>query len=51
MMRELVEPSGRGSRVTLDCEYDVPGGFLGKALNELYLERRSAREAEHSLQI
>ena len=50
VMRDIVEPRGSGSHVRLDFDYDVPGGLLGDLINELYLERRATREAEHSLQ-
>jgi uncharacterized membrane protein len=49
-MRQVVMPSDRGSRVVLNVDYDLPGGFLGDLLDRLYVERRNEREAEHSLQ-
>lgn len=49
-MAQHVHPEGKGSRVELDLDYDLPGGFAGEALNRAYLERRNEREAEHSLQ-
>ena len=49
-MAQHVRAEGNGSRVELDLDYELPGGFAGKALNRAYLERRNEREAEHSLQ-
>jgi len=49
-MRQSVAPSGGGSRVVLDLDYDLPGGFLGEALDRAFVERRNEREVEHSLQ-
>lgn len=48
-MRQRVVPSGAGSRVELEVQYDLPGGVLGDAVDKLYVERRNEREAEHSL--
>ena len=49
-LRQEVSPSGEGSRVEFDVDYDLPGGFLGEALDRVYVERRNEREVEHSLQ-
>lgn len=49
-LRQQVAPSGDGSRVEFDLDYDLPGGFLGEALDRVYVERRNEREVEHSLQ-
>lgn len=49
-LRQQVVPSEGGSRVEFDVDYDLPGSFLGEALDRLYVERRNEREAEHSLQ-
>ena len=48
-LRQEVSPSGEGSRVEFDVDYDLPGGFLGEALDRVYVERRNEREVEHSL--
>jgi uncharacterized membrane protein len=48
-MRQIVRPTGGGSRVELDLEYELPGGFLGEAADRVYVERRNEHEAEHSL--
>lgn len=49
-LRQQVSPSATGSRVEFDVDYDLPGGFLGEALNRVFVERRNEREVEHSLQ-
>ncbi len=49
MTQRVVETTG-GSRVDLEIDYELPGGFLGEALNKLYVERRNEREAESALQ-
>jgi uncharacterized membrane protein len=48
-MRQRVTPTGAGSRVELEVDYDLPGGVLGDIVDKLYVERRNEREAEHSL--
>lgn len=49
-MLQRVSDDAEGSRVELELDYQLPGGFLGEALNRAYVERRNEREAEHSLQ-
>jgi uncharacterized membrane protein len=49
-LRQQVVPSQDGTRVEIDVDYDLPGGFLGQVLDRLYVERRNEREVEHSLQ-
>lgn len=49
-MVQRVAQTPEGSRVELELDYELPGGFLGEALNRVYVERRNEREAEHSLQ-
>lgn len=49
-MKQRVLPSDTGSRIELEVDYELPGGFLGEALDRLYIERRNEREAENSLQ-
>ncbi len=48
-MVQRVAPDGEASRVELELDYQLPGGFLGEALDQVYVERRNEREAEHSL--
>lgn len=49
-LRQQVVPTPEGCRVEFDADYDLPGGFLGAALDRAYVERRNEREVEHSLQ-
>ncbi len=49
-MTQRVLGSDGGSRVELEIDYELPGGFVGEALNRLYVERRNEREAESTLQ-
>ena len=49
-MRQRVSPTEAGSRVDLEVDYELPGGFLGELADRVYVERRNEREAEHSLQ-
>jgi hypothetical protein len=49
-MRQRVVPVGTATRVELELDYVLPGGFLGEALDRAFVERRNEREAEHSLQ-
>ncbi len=48
-MAQHVGRQGNQSRVELDLDYDLPGGFAGELLDRAYVERRNEREAEHSL--
>ncbi len=49
-MRQRVVPVDDASRMELELDYDLPGGFLGEALDRAFVERRNEREAEQSLQ-
>jgi len=49
-MKQTVAPADGGSRVELELDYELPGGLLGELADRAYLERRNAREVEHSLQ-
>ncbi len=49
-MHQRVLPAGDTTRVELELDYDLPGGFLGEALDRAFVERRNEREAEQSLQ-
>jgi len=48
-MKQTVVPTDGGSRVELELDYELPGGFLGEVVDRAYLERRNEREVEHSL--
>lgn len=48
-MRQTVTPTDGGCEVTIDADYDLPGGILGDLVNRVYVEQRNEREAEASL--
>ncbi|MGD9889847.1 MAG: SRPBCC family protein [Dehalococcoidia bacterium] len=48
-MKQTVNPTGDGSRVELELDYEPPLGFLGELMDRAYFERRNERDAEHSL--
>jgi uncharacterized membrane protein len=48
-MVQTLEEVPSGTRVNVDLEYQLPGGFLGEVLDAVYAERRNERELEHSL--
>ena len=49
-MTQRVSPAAAASRVELEVEYELPGGFVGELLDRAFVERRNEREAESSLQ-
>ncbi len=48
-MAQQVRWDGNRSRVELDLDYELPGGFAGELVDRAYVERRNERETEHSL--
>ena len=48
-MTQRVLPSGRGSRVELEVDYELPGGIVGEIVDKVYMERHNEQEAERSL--
>ncbi|HET9455789.1 MAG TPA: SRPBCC family protein [Candidatus Limnocylindrales bacterium] len=46
--RVAYEPDGAGCRVTIDVDYELPGGFLGGVADKLFAERSMARDVRHS---
>jgi uncharacterized membrane protein len=48
-MRQTVDPSDGGSRVHLELDYELPGGWLGEQLDRGVVEAQNEREAEDSL--
>jgi uncharacterized membrane protein len=49
-MRQTVVPGDGGSRVELELDYEVPGGWLGELLDRGLIEQQNEREAEQSLE-
>jgi hypothetical protein len=45
-----VAPSGTGSQLSLDIDYDMPGGPIGRAVNRIMLERMNDKNAERMLE-
>ncbi|MBA2627494.1 MAG: SRPBCC family protein [Gemmatimonadales bacterium] len=48
-MKQTVAPRDGGSRVQLEIDYELPGGFVGDVLEHI-VEGQNEREAERSLQ-
>lgn len=44
------EPQGQGSKVTIDVNYELAGGPLGKAVDSLMLQRVNEKTIEDTLQ-
>lgn len=49
-MKQTVVPHGTGSRVQLEIDYELPGGFVGELLDRATLATQNEREVERSLQ-
>ena len=49
-MRQTVIPVRGGSRVELQIDYELPGGFIGELIDRAYVEGHNEREAERSLE-
>lgn len=48
-MRQSVAPRVDGSRVALELDYELPGGWLGELLDRGVVEAQNEREADASL--
>lgn len=44
-----LDPYGAFTIVTVEIDYEVPGGLIGRALDRLLIERMNARGVEHML--
>lgn len=44
---EIVSDSAQRTALTMRVEYDLPGGVLGELADDLFVERRSTRDAQH----
>ncbi len=49
-MTQTITPRDGGTRVQLEVDYELPGGFLGDLLDAAGVEAHNEREAERSLQ-
>ena len=45
-----LEPQGKSTKATLETEYEVSGGVIGKAVNKLLFERINEKNAERLLE-
>ena len=43
-----LEPAGGGTDSTFELDYELPGGFLGGAVDKLFVERAMERDVIHS---
>lgn len=43
-------PRDGGTAVSVDLDYELPGGFLGQFANRLFVERALQRDIRHSLE-
>ncbi|MGH2380337.1 MAG: SRPBCC family protein [Candidatus Limnocylindria bacterium] len=44
------EPAGAGTDVTIEIDYDLPGGFVGGMADKLFVERAIDRDVKHSVE-
>ena len=44
------EAAGSGTDVTIEIEYELPGGFLGGMADKLFVERAIERDVKHSVE-
>lgn len=49
-MRQTVVPRDGGSRVELELDYELPGGWLAELLDRTVVDAQNEREAEQSLE-
>ena len=44
------EPAGGGTDLTIEVEYELPGGFVGGMADKLFVERAIERDVKHSFE-
>jgi uncharacterized membrane protein len=44
------ESAGGGTDITIEIEYQLPGGFVGGMADKLFVERAIERDAKHSVE-
>ena len=44
------EPAGGGTDITVEVDYELPGGFVGGVADKLFVERAIERDVKHSLE-
>jgi uncharacterized membrane protein len=44
------EPAGGGTDITIEVDYELPGGFVGGIADKLFVERAIERDVKHSVE-
>jgi uncharacterized membrane protein len=44
------EPAGGGTDMTIEVDYELPGGFVGGVADKLFVERAIERDIKHSIE-
>ena len=44
------EPAGGGTDITIEIDYELPGGFAGGMADKLFVERAIERDIKHSIE-
>ena len=44
------EPAGGGTDITIEADYELPGGFVGGVADKLFVERAIERDIKHSIE-
>jgi carbon monoxide dehydrogenase subunit G len=44
------EPAGDGTDLTIEIDYELPGGFVGGMADKLFVERAIDRDVKHSIE-
>ena len=44
------EPAGGGTDITIEIDYELPGGFVGGMADRLFVERAIERDVKHSIE-
>ena len=44
------EPAGGGTDITIEVDYELPGGFVGGMADKLFVERAIDRDVKHSIE-
>lgn len=44
------EPAGGGTDVSIEIDYELPGGFVGGLADKLFVERSIERDVKHSVE-
>ena len=44
------EPAGGGTDITIEVDYELPGGFFGGVADKLFVERAIERDVKHGIE-